>query len=104
MRRQENPEASLPGFWVDSVLPASAGRTKLELPARCWQHVYRPFGNALVPGVNSVFAGQLLNAENRGGPQSVATGHSRHSSDSCGCRNNIRPWPAKIFVYKRTGR
>jgi hypothetical protein len=62
----------LPGFWVDSVLPASCRQNKIGTASKMLAARLPPFRQCARTGVNSVFAGQLLNAENRGGPQSVA--------------------------------
>jgi hypothetical protein len=63
LNSSKNPEAGRPASGFEPACCRHlAGRTKLELPARCWQHVFRPFGNALAD-VNSVFAEQLLEAQ-----------------------------------------
>jgi len=88
---------------VTGVLPASCRPEQNWItPARCWQHVYA-LSAMRRTGVNSVFAGQWLNAENRGGPQSVATGPFTPLKHSCGCRTISVHGRQKFLFIKRTG-
>jgi len=93
----------LPGSGFDSVLRDPAGRTNWN----CQQDAgstFTAFRQCARTGVNSVFCGQLLNAENRGGRNSVASPAFTPLKRFLRVPEQYPSMARKIFVYKRTGR